>query len=78
MTTRYPELDVKTRTKMQYLLDTGEQRFFATHPSETERRRFYFRGERIDIDGEPGRYVVVSRDDDGRLVRRFATARGDV
>ncbi len=64
-------------TKLQGLLDEGDERFFATHPSEAERRRFYFRGEQILGGGEPGRYIIVSRDDTGRLVRRFVSDGGD-
>lgn len=60
-----------SRTRLQYLLDQGDQRFFADHPGETERRRYYFRGERVDDRGEPSRYVLVTREADGRLTRRF-------
>lgn len=60
-----------TRTRLQHLLDEGDERFFATHPSETERRRFYFCGERVLGGGNTSRYVVASRDADGGLQRRF-------
>ncbi len=60
-----------TRTRMQHLLDEGDTLFFANNPAQTERRRFYFKDERIDDHGEPTRYVTVSRDDSGRLIRRF-------
>lgn len=56
---------------MQILLNEGDERFFAEHPNEHLRIRLHFRGEKIDGAGEPSRYVVVSRDADGRLVRRF-------
>jgi len=58
-------------TKLQGLLDEGDEHFFATHPSAVERRRFYFRGERVDDHRTPSRYVIVSLDADGRLERRF-------
>jgi hypothetical protein len=58
-----------TTTRLQYLLDEGDERFFNDHPAETERIRFYFKGERID--GDTSKYVVVTRQADGTLVRRF-------
>ncbi len=60
-----------TRTRLQSLLDEGDCLFFLNHPSETTRRRFYFRGEHVDELGEPTRYILVERDGDGRLLRRF-------
>lgn len=60
-----------TRTRMQGLLDEGDALFFVGHPGETERTRFYFRGERIDDTGEATRYIVVTRRPDGTLTRRF-------
>ncbi len=63
---------------MQALLDEGDALFFATHPREGERRRFHFRGERIDGGGEATRTILVSRAIDGGLVRRFlAETAGD-
>lgn len=62
---------IAQETKLQGLLDEGDERFFATHPSAVERRRFYFRGERVDDHRTPSRYVIVSRDANGCLVRRF-------
>jgi len=64
-------LPVNTRTKMQSLLNEGDERFFAEHPDEHARTRFFFRGEKIDGAGHASRYVRVTRDADGRLVRRF-------
>jgi len=66
-----------TQTRLQYLLDQGDQRFFADHPRETERRRLYFRGERVDDRGESTRYIRVFRQPDGSLVRRFLPDGGD-
>lgn len=65
------QLPQNTTTRMQYLLDEGDERFFATHPNEVERRRLYFLGERVDDHRTPSRYVCVTRDPDGRLLRRF-------
>jgi len=59
-----------TRTRMQNLLDEGDQRFFADHPGET-RRRFYFLHERMDDHGKATRYIRVFRQADGTLVRHF-------
>ncbi len=71
-------LPIAQHTRLQALLDEGDRRFFATHPREGERRRFHFRGEQIDGAGEPSRYVVVTRDPDGRLLRRFEQNGGEV
>jgi len=60
-----------TQTRLQYLLDQGDQRFFADHPRETERRRLYFKGERVDDHGDPTRYIRVFRQADGSVLRRF-------
>jgi len=60
-----------TRTRMQTLLNEGDRAFFDRNPGEGERRRPYFLGEKIDGAGEPVRYVIVSRDVAGRLLRRF-------
>lgn len=65
-------------TKLQALLDEGDQRFFANNPDQTERRRFYFRGEQVLGGGKTSRYIIVSRDADGRLVRRFLADGGAV
>lgn len=65
------QLPQSTTTRLQYLLDEGDALFFVGHPRETERRRFYFRGERIDDTGEGTRYIVVARRPDGTLTRRF-------
>ncbi len=66
-----------TRTRLQPLLDEGDCLFFLNHPSETTRRRFYFRGEHVDDQGEPTRYIIVERDGNGRLLRRFEPNRGE-
>jgi len=60
------------------LLDQGDARFFANNPLATERQRFYFKGEAITDATKPSRYVLVSRDADGRLVRRFLADGGAV
>ncbi len=62
---------------MQHLLDEGDALFFVGHPGETERRRFYFRGESMDDVGEPTRYIRVLRKVDGTLVRRFEPNGGE-
>ncbi len=61
-----------TGTKLQGLLDEGDLAWFA-RSHERERRRFYFRGERIDVDGAVSRHIIVTQEA-GRLVRRFAGA----
>lgn len=66
-----------TRTRMQTLLNEGDERFFADHPGEQHRIGFHFRGEHMDERGEPTRYIVVSRDDANRLVRRFRADGGE-
>jgi hypothetical protein len=67
----------KATTRLQYLLDEGDAAFFNDHPATMWRIRFHFPGERIDGTGEPTRYVVVSRQVDGTLVRRFQRDGGD-
>ncbi len=69
--TRRPIFATTTRTQLQSLFDEGDAVFFAHHPDEHLRIRFYFRGERIDGGGEASRYVGVSPREDGRLERRF-------
>lgn len=64
-----------TQTRLQFLLDDGDAHFFDGHPTETERIRFYFKGERID--GDTSKYVVVTRQADGTLIRRFVSDCGD-
>ncbi len=71
-----PPLPPNTTTRMQHLLDEGDALFFVGHPGETERTRFYFRGERIDGGGSPTRYIVVTRQPDGTLVRRYHAGEG--
>jgi len=65
------QLPQNTRTRLQYLLNEGDNLFFDRNPSERERRRPYFLGEAITGEAKPTRYVIVSRDADGRLERRF-------
>lgn len=72
-----PPCATKAPTRLQYLLDEGDDRFFNDHPAAMWRIRFHFPGERIDGTGEPTRYVVVSRQVDGTLVRRFQRDGGD-
>ncbi len=67
-------LPVNSRTRLQYLLDEGDALFFARNPDEHQRIRFHFKGEQIDGAGEASRYVRVTRDVAGRLVRQFAAA----
>jgi len=64
-------LPIAQRTKLQGLLDEGDLTFFHRHPDEHQRIRFYFRGEQIDGAGELTRYIIVSRQPDGTLTRRF-------
>ncbi len=67
-----------TRLRTQVLLDEADAHWFQIHPDEHLRIRFYFLGEKIDGGGEPSRYVIVTRDASGRLVRRFlAETAGD-
>ncbi len=66
-----------TQTRLQCLLDQGDQRFFADHPTETERVRLYFKAEAITGGGEPSRYITVRIAIDGGLVRRFQPQEGD-
>jgi len=68
------QLPSDTRTRLQYLLNEGDNLFFDRNPGERERRRPYFLGEKLDGAGEPVRHVIVTRDGDGRLCRRFAAA----
>jgi len=70
------QLPQNTRTRLQYLLNEGDNLFFDRNPGERERRRPYFLGEAITGEAKPTRRVVVSRDPDGRLVRRFLTDGG--
>lgn len=65
-----------TRERMQTLLNEADAHWFLLHPGEQHRERLYFRGERIDDHGQPTRYIIVSRDADGRLVRRFQPQEG--
>lgn len=65
-----------TRTRMQTLLNEGDHAFFDRKPSETERRRLYFKGEAITGEAKPSRYVIVKRQEDGTLVRRFEQVGG--
>ncbi len=69
--TRARLLPSDTRTRLQYLLNEGDNLFFDRNPSERERRRPYFKGETITGEAKPTRRVVVSRNPDGRLLRRF-------
>ncbi len=63
-------LPTTTQTRLQHLLDEGDLLWFERHPGEPTRTRMHFKDERIEGDGEPSRYVVVTREGD-RLVRRF-------
>ncbi len=67
-----------TRERMQTLLNEADTHWFLLHPGEQHRERLYFRGERVDDHGQPTRYIIVSRDPDGRLLRRFEQNGGEV
>jgi hypothetical protein len=58
-------------TRLQDVLNENDTFFFSHNPGARQRIRHRFAGERIDGTGEPARYVVVSRQADGTLVRRF-------
>lgn len=65
------QLPQNTRTRLQHLLDEGDENHFARHPDEQYRIRFYFQGEHMDDRGEPTRYLIVTRQPDGTLTRRW-------
>ncbi len=78
MPTLHAILPHDARLRTQVLLDEADTYWFARHPDEPSRIRMYFRGERVDDHRTPTRHVVVSRDANGRLTRRFlAETAGD-
>ncbi len=75
---RRPIFATPTRTPLQSLLDDRDQRFFADHPDEQHRIRFYFLGERIEDEDDHGRHVIVTLQPDGTLTRRLQQGSGQV
>lgn len=63
------------KQRLQRLLDEGDLFWFSHNPHERERIRMQFRGEVVEGDGAPSRYVLVTHEG-GRLIRRFTDERG--
>lgn len=59
------------RLRTQVLLDEADQHWFTRHLDETSRIRMYFLGERVEADIQRARYVIVTRQPDGSLTRRY-------